>query len=605
MFALREIKSEEVVNDDSRSVISEQDSVLNKDYTEAEVLNLIGEMCIGYSQEQAVKAVDQMVSKVKGHKLDDQSSTIPEEAFGRTAHDFIRHSIKLAGEPVVAATKSNVSLEKYLSNIRSCRSIADNELKDIEENLIEPIAPNETYMKSKYRVEKADNIMDLEKEYKIKYEQRIQDEATTRTTSEAPRTRLQVKKESSSTYVDDEETSYNEQWKDSIEYEKLHSSITEMAEKLDLDFDREFVRSLREHQLQQSTYMSLMQKARGIREQLKRYTVHEIFLGGVQTVMVNIATSVLTAVRNYPGIKTKLKGQIQLQNGERMVDPLGKLSLPGIYAILYRDYSKASLDVFCTMLLKLISEDQSYDASVSQPEKGVQKILYQLREWEQLELYDYMSKDKLFTVALLKSYHPNSDIRTRGVTVVIEYVRRVESGDTSAVISGDHSDMPIFMHLIDWIERVYGVSRKFGKNNTSIKIPSSSGIDRKQNSNQWTTKKSDGYETAAAASILPVTIPVNDACGPYTTVINRDAAVYVTQTDGPGAGRRHPYTATQQPCHVCCTATKDKKPAMNAHQSYCFDGRCSKCNYFGHKGQHCCQRFSGNRASERAEQQSG
>jgi len=582
---------------------------LNKDYTEVEVLNLIGEMCIGYTQEQAVKAVDQMVSKVKGHKLDDQSNVIPEEAFGRTAHDYIKHSIKLAGEPVVAATKSNVSLEKYLSNIRSCRSIADNELKDIEQNLIEPTVPNETYIKSKYRVQKADNIIDLEKEYKIKYDQRVHEEAT-RTTSEAPRTRQKVKKESKSEYYtsldDPDESDPIEQWKESYEYEKLQWSITEMQEKLDLEFDREFVSSLRDHQQQQSTYVSMMQKAKRLREQLKHYTVHEIFLGGVQTVMVNIATSVLNAVRNYPGIKTKLKGQIQLQNGERMVDPLGKLSLPGIYAILYRDYSKASLDVFCTMLLKLMSEDQSYDLSVSQPEKGVQRVLYQLREWEQLDLYDYMSKDKLFTVALLKSYHPNSDIRTRGVTVVIEYVRRVESGEVSAVVSGDHTDMPIFMHLIDWIERVYGVSRKFGKNNSSIKVTSaSSGGDRKQSSSQWTGKKTDGYETAAAASVIPETIGVNDACGPYATVISRDAALFVTQTDGPGAGRRHPYTATHQPCSVCYTSSKDKKPLMNAHHPYCFGGKCSKCNLYGHKGQHCCQRLSGTGALERAGQQSG
>jgi hypothetical protein len=174
-----------------------------------------------------------------------------------------------------------------------------------------------------------------------------------------------------------------------------------------------------------------------VESQLRQLTVCEVFINGLQSVMVNIATSVCNSVRRYPTIKTKLEGQVTLANGERMVDPLGKMSLPGIYAILYRDYSKASLDVFCTMLLQLISEDLGYDTSINNSELGVQKILQQLRAWEQLDLYEYMSKDKLFTVALLKMYHPKSEVRIRGVTVVIEYVRRIEAGEVSAVAVGD------------------------------------------------------------------------------------------------------------------------------------------------------------------------
>ena len=94
--------------------------------------------------------------------------------------------------------------------------------------------------------------------------------------------------------------------------------------------------------------------------------------------MVTIATSVYNAVRKCPSIKTKLEGQVQFPNGQRMVDPLGKMSLPGMYAVLYRDYNKASLDMFCTMLLTLMSEDLGFEVSTNTPERGVQKILQQL-----------------------------------------------------------------------------------------------------------------------------------------------------------------------------------------------------------------------------------
>jgi len=332
-----------------------------------------------------------------------------------------------------------------------------------------------------------------------------------------------------------------------------------------------------------------------IETQLRQFNVCEVFVNGLQSVMVNIATSVCNAVRRYPTIKTKLEGQVTLSNGERMVDPLGKNSLPGIYAILYRDYSKASLDVFCTMLLQLMSEDHGYDISVNHPEIGVQKVLQELRQWEQLDLYTYMSKDKLFTVALLKSYHPKSEVRIRGVTVVIEYVRRLERGEVTEVASGDHSDMPIFLFLIDWIERVHGVSKKFGKGE-SISLPTKSNSvqnekKHQQSNSSWTQKINYriGLEQAAAASISTTD---QDAQGPYTAVVGRDSRLMVTLTDGGGAGKRVPYTATQSQCELCYVAGSREKKNNGNHKPYCFGGQCHKCHLYGHRNSHCLQQLS-------------
>lgn len=596
-----------VIDDDTRSVFSSNDVLLNKTYSEDDAMRFIKEMCIGYTSEQATKAVDQMINKIKNHKLE-VDSNVAEGIFGRSVHEYITHSIKLGGESVIACTKSNMSLERALSSLRSSRTLLDTELNELQKKLIVPVEPNETFLKSKFRVEKADRILLLEEGYKEKYYSRVKvvvvedDEEDAVPTTRSSKGKKQSKKDKRRTelqqdYDDELLNDEDANWLRSPEYRRFQANVADLTDKIELEFDREYVNALRDYQLAQSTFVKRSAGIREIETQLRQLTVCEIFVNGLQSVMVNIATSVCNAVRRYPTIKTKLEGQVTLANGERMVDPLGKNSLPGIYAILYRDYSKASLDVFCTMLLQLMSEDHGYDVSVNHPEIGVQKVLQELRQWEQLDLYTYMSKDKLFTVALLKSYHPKSEVRIRGVTVVIEYVRRRELGEVTEVVSGDHSDMPIFLHLIDWIERVHGVSKKFGKgestNSVSNKSNSMSNEKKQQSTSNWVPRTNSrvghGLEQAAAASVSSAD---QDAKGPYGTAISRDAMLMVTLTEGGGAGKRVPYTATLSQCDLCYIAgTREKKHNGN-HKPYCFGGQCHKCHLYGHRNSHCLQQLS-------------
>ena len=391
-----------LIDDDTRSVFSGNDVLMNKTYSEEDAMRLIKEMCIGYTSEQATKAVDQMINKIRNHRLEVDSS-VPEGIFGRSVHEFITHSIKLGGEAVISCTKSNMSLERVLSSLRSSRSLLDSDLNDLHKRLLPPTQPNETYLKSKYRVEKADRILLLEEGYKEKYFSRVKVDTVDEDEDEAPparssRAKKSLKKEKRRTEFreDDVDDDFlNDQdanWLRSAEYKRYQTRVADLSNKLKLEFDREYVNALKEYQLHQSTYVKMTAEVKDVESQLRQLTVYEIFINGLQSVMVNIATSVCNAVRRYPTIKTKLEGQVTLANGKRMVDPLGKNSLPGIYAILYRDYSKASLDVFCTMLLQLMSEDHGYDVSVNHPEIGVQKVLQELTQWEQLDLYTYMSK---------------------------------------------------------------------------------------------------------------------------------------------------------------------------------------------------------------------
>ena len=615
MFALRDLKDDA----DARSVDSCGDASVKRDYTEEEAMGLIDELCVGYTTEQAAKCVDQMIGKIRNHVLELDAST-PEGIVGRNVHEYITHSLKLAGESVISCVRSNLSLERILCNLRTSRSLIDTELHDIEKSCIAPTEPNKTYLKSKYRVQLADEIASLEAIFTkmfheakpriaVEIKREVEDmnidndisvlrKGKRASKKSAKRAEKEYDKSKGAELGPDELSHVDEEvergnWLRSPEYRKFQEGVTVASRRIDLEFDREYVQTLRDYEHQKSTHYKMQLKIKGLKDQLKDHTVSEIFINGLQSIMVNIATTVSNVVRRYPGIRSKLEGQIILLNGERMVDPLGKMSLSGIYSILYRDYSKASLDVFCTMLLQLMSEDQGYEASVNSPELGVQKVLQQLRAWEQLELYTYMSKDKLFTVALLKSYHPKSDVRIRGVTIVIEFVRRLELGDMTGTTGGDHSDMPIFMHLIDWIERVHGASKKFGKGDTSTSVKTANtGNDKKFSgaTSSWNPKKTGGYEQAAAASVTPET--GQDAVGPYTNAVGREPLLQVTLTDGAGAGRRVPYTATQHQCSACYVSGTQEKKKNGNHIPYCYSGQCRKCNMFGHRNSQCLQVLS-------------
>ena len=610
MFALRDLKDD----GDVRSVVSCGDVAVKRDYTEEEAMGLIDELCVGYTTEQAAKCVDQMIGKIRNHVLE-LDATTPESIVGRNVHEYITHSLKLAGESVISCVRSNLSLERILCNLRTSRSLIDTELHEIEKSCIAPTEPNETYLKSKYRVQKADEIAELEAEYKEMYREaqpviaveikkeeedidvdisvlrkgkRASKKSSKRAEKEfdkAKGTEMGVDRVS---HVDEEVEAVS--WMRSPEYKKFQESVTAVNLRIDLEFDREYVQMLRDYELHKSTHHHTVIRIKGLRDQLKDHTVSEIFINGLQSIMVNIATSVCNAVRKYPGIKSKLEGQVILSSGDRMIDPLGKMSLAGIYAILYRDYSKASLDAFCTMLLQLMSEDQGYENSTHNPEIGVQKILQQLRAWEQLDLYAYMSKDKLFTVALLKSYHAKSEVRIRGVSIVIEFVRKLELGGTTGIASGNHSDMPIFLHLVDWIERVHGASKKFGKGDTStIAKNTGTGSEKRVqgDTSSWNQKKAGGYEQAAAALVTPE--KGQDAVGPYANAVGRDPLLQVTLTEGAGAGRRVPYTATQHQCSACyVSGTQEKKKSGN-HIPYCYFGQCRRCHMFGHRNSQCLQ----------------
>ena len=67
-----------------------------------------------------------------------------------------------------------------------------------------------------------------------------------------------------------------------------------------------------------------------------------------------------------------------------------------MYTILYNEFSKATLYNFTEYLLKAFDTEDTSSGMV-----GLRAATEDLRVWEQLNLYSYMTMDRLFTVILL------------------------------------------------------------------------------------------------------------------------------------------------------------------------------------------------------------
>eukprot|EP00981_Chlorochromonas_danica_P004075 scaffold778_cov179-Ochromonas_danica.AAC.1 len=63
----------------------------------------------------------------------------------------------------------------------------------------------------------------------------------------------------------------------------------------------------------------------------------EVIGSGLQSARGILINKLRTALLEYPNIRIKLQGRVQLPTGEVILDPLNTFNLCGMYCILYRE----------------------------------------------------------------------------------------------------------------------------------------------------------------------------------------------------------------------------------------------------------------------------
>eukprot|EP01034_Spumella_vulgaris_P022930 gene22930-29108_t len=336
---------------------------------------------------------------------------------------------------------------------------------------------------------------------------------------------------------------------------------------------------------------------------LKKDVILEQVIGSLQLGLTRIATKIKTAVKDYPLIVDRLKTKIKLSStGQWIHDPYTSNNVSGMYEMLFVDYAKASLVVFARMLLDWIDHEVSLSECNSNPMKVVNDCDQTLRAFAQLDMWRYMSKDRMAVVFMLKSMDKDSALRKEAVREIYAFIRRVENspGGEDAYNEAADTDMPMYHFLCEWIRTEHDPVQKFdlsgAKTVKSGKNDKPNAVVKPFNLNQ--TRRRDG-ETAAAAgaeqgdgssvsgggdafqttrsSGLRGVDSMAKAVGPYTREITRSDWLYCES-----GGKKHLYTATSQKCPNCNGDKKHPNPV-------CFLAECNKCGLFGHKILDCKQ----------------
>lgn len=363
------------------------------------------------------------------------------------------------------------------------------------------------------------------------------------------------------------------------------------------DFERavrsKFAARCREYKNQKGESGARKERQSELTHRQDKAKLVQLLANGYVDNMNAIALHVRNAVMNYPEMIIKLKYQVIINASGRVVtDPFSQQApcIRAMYQTLCTEYRKANLVTTCHMLMNMFTRKP--------PAGGVTTAVSQINEdlhvWDQMDLMQYMNKDKLFTIALIKDLPPDSEIRADGVRRVIEYARQLED---NGFVSND-DEMPLYRHLTSWITNVYMRSKSL------ISVSSQSGGEK----SQQRTKETRSGESAAAATVAyqgktgsdstpsaspppppsqPKKMIVENEQFPMTfpSEVRRDRNLWFSAKDRTGAIVERPYTATRADC-AGCLANKG-----GAHSPMCFTRKtCFKCSMYGHSASHCHQR---------------
>ena len=199
-----------------------------------------------------------------------------------------------------------------------------------------------------------------------------------------------------------------------------------------------------------------------------------------------------------------------------------------------------------------------------------------------MDLEKFMTPDHLFTICLLRSYHPDTVIRSDGVRHILEYSRRLESDKFLQSSVGEYANMPLYTELARWINDVHVKSMQFSNSSSTSSNKHTHTNSNASTSSNASDRRHSTMELAAAASDssnnyvrrisskIPATPPnVTYATGPYDGEVLFNRNLYAK------SGFR--YQALLNRCASC------------PHQPRCYSKKCTKCNYWGHNDNDCCQ----------------
>ena len=574
--------------DDAKSVVTKSgnssgDSIrskMQKEYTKEECYTILSGMGLGYSPDQAAKRAKSLTENVKSVELLDPrrmttgSEKLSDVQIGRNVFEAVRNMIAQGNEPLIAVVKTNYPLETFLSDLQTRMFEIEEAITQLEQSYKEPVEPKEDRLKLRLEV-------DLEQKEEELRNNALKDfkERTEGTGSDMTRSRSRGR-------VTLQEADQSEDWAGSPEHQLFENRLASYVKVQTRKYKEDLLKLYTAYDQQVDEKESAVKELKKQRDEMRRQQVQEIFVSEIQKQCNIIVQKVKTALMSYSFIREKLAKNV-IVNGDSIVQPLATENLSGMFALLHQEYNKITMGAFCDYLMALMSESSSKEESSKNPQVQLKRMDKHLKMWLDMDLEKFMTPDHLFTICLLRSYHPDTVIRSDGVRHILEYSRRLDTDITLKAAVGEYANMPLYTELVRWINDVHVKSMQFSNSakgspaNTMSNAPQTSQTDKKSPSLELaaTAISATGASATAASENTngprrnqrPYFHPRNKtyASGPY------HAEVYRTSDLCAKSG--FPYQALTNPCVSC------------NHIPRCLGKQCPKCHYWGHNATDCCQ----------------
>ena len=563
---------------------SSREKLLHTDYTTDDVYLILSSLGLGYSADSAgsksadikAKSITENVKSVElmdPRKMSTSTEKLSDMQIGRNVFEAVSNMISQGGEPLVGVVKTNFPMSTFLSEIQTKMEELEESIADTKASIIEPSQPKDDRMKLKHEVALETKEDELRDHFKSKFNARVHGGSLSKVSTR------------SQTVTNDDTI---ELWEDSSEKLEFDMSFQELSKVLTRSHKRDILDMYNRYDAQveakEEASALLAKHLTGMRRQ----QVLEIFASEIVKQCNIIVQKLKTALMAYSFIREKLVQNVMV-NGESIVQPLLTENLSGIYSLLFQEYNKITLGAFCNYLMDLMSETSSLEECNQKPQDPLGRVDKHLKLWIDMNLQTYMTQDHLFTITLLRTYHPTSNIRRDGVRHVFEFARELETHKQLRKAPGEYANMPLYTELVRWIKDVHVKGMLFSSNNSRAtkQVPSTTPSNTSSN---MPSNKAPSLELAAAgvegpgksgasgkAGVSkrvppPPTGPL--AAGPYDAEVSRDR--YLFNTDG------FQYVAMKTPCEGC-------KAYPSQHQPRCFNHRCRKCKLFGHREEQCAQ----------------
>ena len=521
--------------------------------------NMIKEDIAGYDEKTTQTKLNTMKSIVTNFKFIVSTKANVEDNGTRTLTTLLS-ILKALGKTICQIVLVDFEIATYSTEMREQRTIEDQKFGDFSSLARKVnIVPDKEYLAAKAKKLRATALLDLQKT----------DEYQTSNSKEK------------TVLIENLNTEYERIENDAFveAYEKYHNEV---------EATNEAISHERKHKANRDKLLS-----------------EEIYLTGIMEVLTLITTTLKTHVQTTcPSLMQLLKANVTIplvdgfggENTTNITNPWDNNNLSGIFHILKNEYHSGSLVSFASLLLNTINYRISTEDSTNDPEAAVRGVETLVETWLGRQAFRRMTMDWFFTVILINSFKPDSEIRTLVTREVNRYMKDHEGQEVSSesMATLQHAKEIIKSEMQNKKMGTVGSSERRNNNYSSQNSnwnkqryhKSSSGSLEEAHLSD--TKEDEAHKKLPGSVGNPIQKIYN---GPITALQHKQ--YYNPTIKG---GKTFDYIAVTKEseiCNKCYGPTADPSTCDKVHVSAtgkCYSMKCRTCGLYGHPSNYCQQR---------------